>query len=272
MRRVWLLLSLGLVCLPGCPPAPDQTPPPKPPPPAVDLDPNAPLPSPDELEKLARTDPVAFLRACLLRFRREVLGYRATLQKQDRLHGKLGPVEIIDVYEREQPFSVLLRWRSPPAGLVDRALYVAGQNGGKALARGKYLHIIHARDPYGPDARDAGRYPLPEFGMGMATERTLVAWHAAQRRGNLKAEYLGVRPVPEAGGVTCYVLRRTCDPPEEDGIACVEVAFDTDHWLQVANTLTGADGQIVGAYYFRDVVLNPEFPPDLFTRAALTRD
>jgi hypothetical protein len=255
----------------GSPPAagPDHRPPPPEPP---VLDTAATLPSPAQLEELARTDPIAFLRAGLLRYRREVHGYRAVLQKQERLGGQLGPVETVHVWFREEPFSVLLKWRGPSAGLADGALYVAGANGGQALARGKYLHLIHSRDSYSADARNAGRYALPEFGLAKGTERTLSAWQAAQCRGTLTVEYLGVRPVPEAGGVPCHVLRRTCDPPEDDGVAIAEVAFDTAHWLQVANVLTGPGGRPVAAYYFRDLVLNPEFPPGQFDRAALARD
>ncbi len=242
-----------------------------PPPESPVLDTTAALPSAEQLESLARTDPPAFLRACLLRYRKEVRGYRATLVKQERLKGKLGPVETIAVAFREEPFSVLLVWKSPPAGMADRALYVAGQNGGKALARGKVFHLIHHRDPYSADAMDAGRYALPEFGLAKGTERTLAAWQAAADRGALKTEYLGIRPVAEAGGVPCHVLRRTCDPPE-DGVATVEVSFDTDHWLQVGNVLTAGDGQRVAAYYFRDLILNPDFPPNQFDAAAVKGD
>ncbi len=270
MRRWVLLLSLCLLAVPGSPPVTGL--PPAPPPVSVTLDPDAPLPTSAQLESLARTDAVAFLRACLLRYRREVHGYRAVLRKQERLAGKLGPEEVLDVWFQEKPFRVLLKWTTPPAGLADRALYAADANGGQALARGKYLHFIHSRDPYSADARNAGRYALPEFGLAKGTERTLVAWQAAQGRGDLRVEYLGVRPVPEAGGVRCYVLRRTCDPPEDDGVSVVEAAFDTEHWLQVGNRLTGPDGGLVASYYFHVLEVNPHFPPGTFERAALTRD
>jgi hypothetical protein len=78
--------------------------------------------------------------------------------------------------------------------------------------------------------------------------------------------------VAEAGNVKSYVLRRTCDPPEEDGIVTVEVAFDIEHWLQVGNVLTAGGNKLVAAYYFRDLEPNPKFPPDQFDRAALSRD
>jgi hypothetical protein len=228
------------------------------------LDTTAALPADRQIETLARTDPPAFLRACLLRYRKEVQGYRATLQKQERLNGKLGPWELLGVEFCEQPFSVLLAWKSSPAGMADRALYVAGQNDGKALARGKILHLVHHRDPYSADATNASRVALPEFGMAKGTERTLAAWEKAAARGSLKVDYLGVRPVPEVGGVPCYVLRRTCNPPEEDGVVTVDMSFEVEHWLQVGNVLTAAGNQPIAAYYFRDIELNPEFAPNHF--------
>jgi hypothetical protein len=241
--------------------------PPEPEPPVLDT--TAALPATQQIESLARTDPVAFLRACLLRYRKEVQGYRATLQKQERLNGKLGPWELLSVDFREQPFSVFLAWKSSPAGMADRALFVAGENGGKALARGKILHLVHHRDPYSADATNASRVALPEFGMAKGTERTLAAWERAAAHGSLKVEYLGVRPVPEVGGLPCYVLRRTCDPPEEDGVVTVEMSFDVAHWLQVGNVLLAAGNQPIAAYYFRDVVLNPTFAPDQFDARAV---
>jgi hypothetical protein len=240
-----------------------------PPPVAPDIDTKAALPSAAEMESLARTHPVAFLRACLSRYRREVHGYICILDKQERLNGKLGPVETINVGFREEPFSALLLWQTPPAGMADRALYVAGQNGGKALARGKFLHMINPCEPYSAAAMSASRYALPEFGMAKGTERSLAAWERAAKQGKLKVEYLGIRPAAEAGGVPCYVLRRTCDTPEEDGVVTVEVNIDAANWLQVGNVLTAAGGDRIAAYYFRNVALNPNFPANQFEPKAL---
>jgi hypothetical protein len=239
----------------------------EPEPPVIDT--TASLPAGDQLSSLARTDPPGFLRACLLRYRKEVQGYRATLQKQERLNGKLGPWELLAVDFREQPFSVFLTWKSSPAGMADRALYVDGENGGKALARGKILHLVHHRDPYSADATNASRVALPEFGMAKGTERTLAAWEHAAARGTLRVEYLGILPVSEVGGVPCHILRRTCDPPEEDGVVTTEMSFDVVHWLQVGNVLTGAGNEPIAAYYFRDLVLNPLFAPNEFDVRAM---
>ncbi len=277
MRRMSWILFAALLSLPGgaaLSPAPRAVPAPVPEP--VTFEEDA-LPTPAEMEKLARTDAPAFLRACIRRYEKEVRGYTAVLEKQEFLNGKLGPVEVVEVAFRDDPFSVLMKWKTSPAGRADRALYVEGANDGKTLARpanraARFLVGVVARDSDGPDARSAGRYPLPEFGLKKGTERTLAAWSAAQKRGELKVEYLGVRAIQEAGKKECYVLRRTCDPPAEEGIVSVEVAFDTEHWQQVANVLTAERDRKVGSYYFRDIVLNPEFPPDQFDKSALTKD
>src|SRR5262249_4222876 len=107
-----LLLSLSLSAVPGSPPAacPYHAPL-LPDPPAPDVA----LPRPDQLPALARTDAIAFLRACLTRCQREVHGYRAVMQKQERIGGRLGPVETVDVWLREEPYAVLMRWRGESA-------------------------------------------------------------------------------------------------------------------------------------------------------------
>jgi hypothetical protein len=241
----------------------------EPPPPPPVLDPSASLPGTEQFEHLARTDPVGFLKDCLLRYHREVQGYRATLVKHEVIGGKPGRVETIDVAFREDPFSVLLTWKTNPAGMADKVLYVAGQNGGKALARGKFAHMIHHRDPYSADAMGTSRVALPEFGMAKGTERTLAAWEAAKAAGRLHVEYLGIETVGEVGNVPCYVLRRTCDPPEEDGLVTTIMSFDTAHWLQVGNVLKAANDQPIASYFFKDIVLNPDFSPNQFDPSAV---
>ena len=52
---------------------------------------------------------------------------RATLQKQERLGGKLQGTEVIDVSFQEKPFSVLLDWQRGTR-LAQRTLYQKGQN------------------------------------------------------------------------------------------------------------------------------------------------
>jgi hypothetical protein len=275
MRRILLILPLCLIVAPSRPAAGPAS---RGPVPEADVHLGDALPSAKQLEELARNDAIAFLKSCVLRYEKEVQGYQAVLVKQEFVNGKLNPVETVDVWFRDDPYSVLMRWQGECPGRADRALYVRGANDDKTLAHPKnraarmLVGEVVARDTDGPDARAASRYSLREFGLRKGTERTLAAWDAARKRGTLHVEYLGIQPVAECGTRPCYVLRRTCNPPEEDGIVHVEVAFDVENWLQISNVLTAAGGRRVAAYFFRDIILNPTFSPDQFERVALTRD
>jgi hypothetical protein len=237
----------------------------------VIADDGKPLPGAGQMERFARKNPVAFLEACLLRYQREVTGYTLTMRKQERLGGTVQRAEVVRVAFREKPFSVFLRWLEG-ARRAERALYVKGENDGQMLARPKFLPVVVSRPVDGEDARQAGRFPLDEFGLGKGLERTLAGWRDARAEGALHVEYRGEQKVEEAGGRTCYVLRRTGYlRPENDGVTEQTVYIDKETWLQVGSVARGEDGQVIGAYFFRDVRLNPEFEPGQFTREALKR-
>jgi hypothetical protein len=273
MRRLFLFLPLCFLLLPAGPRADSARREA-----AVPLrevaDNGTPLQDNEEMGRLARTDPFAFLENCLRRYDREVKGYRATLQKQERLGGTLQDSEVIDVWFQEKPFSVLLDWQRGTR-LAQRTLYQKGQNRDKLLVlpAGLFRLVgVVERDPEGPDARRSGRYPLTEFGIKIGTERTLGAFERARTQKALHVEYLGEQRLPEAGDRLCWVLRRTgYTKPEEDGITELTFFVDTENWLQVGSVLRGAHGQLIGEYYFRDIQINPDFSPDTFSRAALTR-
>jgi hypothetical protein len=229
----------------------------------------APLPDNTTIERLARTDPVAFVENCLERYRRDVHSYQAVLHKQERIE-KLRRSEEIAVTFRERPFSVLLVWLRN-AGRAERVLYVQGENGNQLLVRPsgvayKIAGIVR-RDPRSADAQQTSRIPLTEFGMGKATHRLLASWRAAKKEDNLTVEYLGQKKVVEAGGRMCYVLRRNGFSLE--GVHAITVYFDVETWLQVGTTLKGEDNALLGEYFFRDVRINPDLPAGPFTRAAL---
>ncbi len=270
--RYPLFLALCLAVVPDDPRPAD---PPKPAMPVAEVeDDGSALPDDAGLERLARTDPVAFLEACLRRYDREVHGYRVTLHKRERLEGKLNRPEVIDVAFREEPFSVLFDWREG-AGRAQRTLYVRGENDDKLLVRPAgwrfQLVGIVSRDPEGPDARAAGRYPLTAFGIKIGTRQVLASWQQARKKGELHVEYLGRQRVAEAGNRMCHVLRRRpYARPEEDGITSLVMYVDVETWLQVGTVLTGDNGPI-GEYFFRDVRLNPVFPAETFTRQALEK-
>jgi hypothetical protein len=232
------------------------------------------LPSEAEMERLARNDPIAFLEACILRYDREVKGYTTTLRKKERLDGKIEPTEVIEVAFRESPFSVLMKWKEGTRRAA-ATLYVKGENRDQLLVRPAGLLSVAGiviRDPNGSDAKKAGRYPLPEFGIKIGLQRALASWKRADKDKALHVEYLGVKRLKEAGDRPCWVVKRTrYAQAEEDGIRELTVFIDKENWLQIGSLIKGEDGKFIAEYYFRDVKINPDFKADAFSREALKR-
>lgn len=232
------------------------------------------LPSEDKMEGLAKRDPLAFLEECLRRYNHDVKGYTATLQKQERIDGKLERSEIIDVAFREEPFSVRMLWKEG-ARRASALLYVRGQNRDQLLIRPAGILSVAGivqRDPNGTDAKKGGRYPVPEFGIKIGTQRTLASWEKAKKADALHVEFLGVKAIKAAGNRPCWVLRRNrYAQVEDDGITEITIYVDKESWLQVGTVLKGEEGKLIGEYFFRDLKINPDFPRGTFSRESLPR-
>jgi hypothetical protein len=274
MKRALMALVPLLVMAPHMIPAPDVKVEGRQAPPARTLDDKERLPNGARMEQLARTDPVAFLQYCILRHDREVQGYTVTMQKQERLEGRLEKKEIVEAHYKVKPHSIFMRWREGER-LAARALYVEGENDGQAVIKpaglgGRFVSSV-TRDPEGRDARKSGRYTLKEFGLRMALTRTLGSWQEAQKEGALHVEYGGKVKVKEAGDRECYKLHRTrFAKPEADGSTELTMYIDVETWLPLGTVLKGEDGRLIGEYYFRDLRLNPEFAKGQFTPAVVT--
>ncbi|HTU16880.1 MAG TPA: DUF1571 domain-containing protein [Gemmataceae bacterium] len=233
-----------------------------------------PLPSGAEMEGLAKKDPIAFLEKCIQRYDRDVKAYTTTLEKKERIDGRLERTEVIDAAFREDPFSVLMKWKEG-ARKATGILYVKGENRDQLLVHPAGIFSVAGivtRDPKGSDAKKSSRYPITEFGIKVGMQRTLASWNRARKANALHIEYLGVKKIKKAGDRPCWVLKRTDYPkPEDDGITELTIFIDKDSWLQVGSILKGEEGKLIGEYYFRDIKLNPDFPPNTFTRAALKK-
>ena len=236
------------------------------------------LPTDAEFANLLKADIVRGLEAVLARSRRDVRGFTATMQKQELAGG----VEVVRVAVREEPFAVRMVWEKGATGLTSptETLYVRGENQGRTRAKTRFLTLDV--DVNSAASRGAARYSIADSGFANATLRTLRAWKASRDAGTLRTEYLGTKPIPECGNRVCHVVRRTCDPAEVDNyglaepgtrdpkrfpkeaIRTVTLMFDVETWLQVGSDVRHADGSLIGAYYFRDVVANPDFGPNQF--------
>ena len=245
--------------------------------PSYDPPPAKAVPTTRTFADLCRDDPVEAVAVSLRRYKATVEGYTCTLFRQERLGGKLREAEVIECEFRDSPFAVRMHWiagKSP----AETILYAAGANDGMFLivpssdTLKQTLRLLgksYARRRLdSPDATSATRYPPDEFGIYRGTARVYDAWRAAQERGALRTEYLGLRPVPELGGKPCHALRRICLTPEEDGLTQVTIQFDPDTLLQVGAVLVAGE-ELIGRYHFGNIKLNPTFARDHFAAERL---
>lgn len=234
-------------------------------------------------DDLIRTDPVAAFEVALARYRSEFRGFTATLQKQERIGNRLHPVETIRVAVREDPFAVKMIWLQGARNQAEGSYYAVGENGGamKVWRPNALFAKSLTVDPKDGIARAASRYCITESSLYHGLFRTFDRWRAAKAEGVLHVEYLGRKPVPETGNRLCHIWKRTCTPPEadpfsqdepapkkpspNDAFTTVLIAIDAETWIQAGAELRHANGELIGSYYFRDVVLNPSFAPGTFS-------
>jgi hypothetical protein len=221
-------------------------------------------------EKLPTGDPITFLEKCLERYDREVKGYTLTLRKQERIGGVLQPLERIEVAYKDDPPSVFFKWQEGARKAL-RVVWVQGENDDSMLVLPtlKFVGVVR-RALDSPDAKASGRYTIDHFGLRKGMERVVKSWKKTRAARTLSVEYLGVHLVPLAGNRPCYKLHAHYSRPEGDGVTDVTLYVDKQTLLQVGSVLHGEKGELIAEYFFRDIVINPTFPPGQFTRAALT--
>lgn len=239
--------------------------------PAVDL----PLPklASKSFADLCRDDPVEAVATSMRKYRSSVERYTCLLRRQERIEGKLHEPETIECEFRESPFSVRMHWLGTSEG-PESLLYVAGENRDNFLVVPASPTLKNALKLLGrdyakrrldsSDAKSASRYPLNEFGIYCGMEHVYVDWKAAQDRGPLRTEYLGLQPVPELDGKPCLVIRRACVTPEQDGLTHVTIQFDPETLLQVGAVLMKND-ELIGRYHFAALKLNVPIAVERFS-------
>jgi hypothetical protein len=230
-----------------------------------------------DMTNLARNDPFAFLQNCLKLYEKNIRGYKVTMQKQERLQGRLQNRELIEVAFREQPFSVFMRWLDG-AKKADRVVFVAGENEGMMLAHpagvaGKLVKVVK-RKVDSEEARQSGRYTVDQFGFKNSLQRILTSMETAKRKGTLHLEFLGETKVFECDQRICFKLKRTYAAPEADGTEDLTLYVDRENLLPIGivvrGKIDGATGnrELLGEYFFREIRLNPQFSPHQFDEAA----
>lgn len=193
--------------------------------------------APDALKKLAETDHVALLRRCLERYdEQNIPGYTCTFIKQERIRGKLGLPQHIDVKFLAKPFSVAMAWtKNAPIG--DRMLYVEGkykdeQGQSRMIVRpsSEFLRTLTGggvlRLPDGPDAMRSTLRPCTQFGFRNSIQSLLSIYELARQRDECYEQFGGMT---EIDGRECLVLERFLpnrpDYPAKRTVVCVDVEY-----------------------------------------------
>jgi uncharacterized membrane protein YbhN (UPF0104 family) len=216
----------------------------------------------EDLAALAAADPLAFLDRCVARYDAAVRNYAVTLDRHERVAGKLKEPESIDCLFRESPFSLFMGWRVNPLK-ADKVLYIAGRNGDQLMAHpagipGRLIkHVLRAVDD--DDVKATSRYTVKQFGFRQTLTRLRESFAEAAARGDLRVTYLGVQTCREADGRECHVLRRfPYARPEADGVAKLTIWIDRATLLPLRTELRGEHDELIGDYVFRNLRLNLE--------------
>lgn len=116
--------------------------------------------------------------------------YSAVMTKLERIDGKLGEPQHIEVKVRHQPFSVYMKFITPKTG--QEALYVENQNNGKLVAMGSGFLRKFGKQELGPThawAMKGQLYPITMTGMRNLTTELLKIAEEDVKYGECEVRY-----------------------------------------------------------------------------------
>ena len=218
----------------------------------------------EKLIDMAKTDHVALLEYCLQNYNRNYTDYTGTFIKQERIKGKLGKEQWIDISFMDKPFSVAMNWiKNPPIG--DRVLYVAGKFSDKMLVRptNGFLRILAptvARMPAGADAMKNTLSPITKFGFKNGLQSLIEIYKLARGRGECTEKFAGMSKI---NGRDVIVLERFL--PKKPGYPVHKSKIYIDAEYLVPVTIEGydwndrADGwanRLICRYQYKDIKFN----------------
>ena len=101
--------------------------------------------------------------------------YSALLRKTERLKGKLGSEQVIEIKSRLHPFSIYLRYRTPEPG--KEVVYSEGRYENHVIAHGVGIsRTLIPRLKVAPDsmvAMSGNRHPITDAGLGKLTAKLI---------------------------------------------------------------------------------------------------
>lgn len=219
--------------------------------------------SPEETEALAKTSPLELLRLSLQWYEQRVTGYVCDFVKQEEIGGKLQKVETMRMKFREKPFSLRLEFVTPSKG--QDVTYVQDKFDHKIVVHPVGLVALLfptvKLSPTSDTALKHSRRPVTAGGLGNMLRFIIPQCEAAQAKGDLKLEYLGLR---QENGRPAYVFKRTL--PQGKGYPChiLTIYIDQQFLLPIRSDAFNWDGTLLSQYRYLNLVPNPGLTDDDF--------
>lgn len=152
----------------------------------------SPTSDPEEINTLAQVLELA--RQLKLNMEREVADYTATVVKRERIKGKLGNEDFMQVKIRHElpeenppvPFSVYLMYVPPSASAGREVIWIQGRNDGKLMTHQFGLRLSLPTD--GLLAMMGNKYPITDIGMLNLAEKLIEKGERDLDKPNCKVE------------------------------------------------------------------------------------
>jgi len=211
----------------------------------------------EEMEVVARTEPLRFLQIARDWHDRQIVGYTCRFQKVERIDGELRKPETMRMKFRKTPFSVYLKWIIEPRK-GQEVIYVEGAHKGKAVVHPPgilgFLFRKVSIDPLGKLATKHSRRPVTMAGMGNMIALVTTQCEEAQTRGDLTLTYEGIR---HDGGRPSYVFKRVL--PENKGYPCevLIIYIDVEYLVCIRTDAYDWGGELISHYSYTDLAINP---------------
>ncbi|MEX0702402.1 MAG: DUF1571 domain-containing protein [Planctomycetales bacterium] len=139
--------------------------------------------------------------------------YQAVFSRRERVKGRLGEPQTMQVKIRHQPFSVYLKFVRPHEGR--EVIYVEGKNDGHLLAHETGIRALAGTVKLLPTSERAmaeSRFPITMMGMRTLVDAIVSQWEQETQFGETDVKYY---PNAKLGEMECYVIESSHPQPRK---------------------------------------------------------
>jgi hypothetical protein len=221
--------------------------------------------SPEQMQKLAASDPLEFLRKSLKWCDERVGEYTCQFQKQEKIDGTLMKTETMLMKFRAKTFSLYVKWIGDVSA-GQEAIYVEGKNDGKvAVHPSGLLGVLFLRkvmvEPTSKLALKHSRRPLTFAGMANMLRLIIPQCEKARANGDLTLTYEGLR---DQNGRPAYVFKRVLPNKNDYPCPVLTIYIDQQFLICVRTDAYDWDGTLLSQYIYTDILINPGLKDEVF--------